>query len=1303
MSEKVKEYVDPIESKSLQLPLNGPDFSWENFQTFCEDFISLSLDTLNCHRYGGKGSKQYGIDIISDSQNGDKWAFSCKQHKKFDKSNAKKALLDTTYPADHYILLLSCDASTTVRETIKNNPKWDVWDVQDISRKVRELPSDKAKILIETHFGKSVRRRFLSLSSRSPFVTSEEFFCPLMNPNNLFNHNWKLIGRNYYLENLDAFIKTETMQVAIITGHGGIGKTKILQAFAENFTGKFRDHHLRFLLEGASINSENFDDLPVNHCIIVVDDAHRRNIDDLKILLSISRQERIKIILSLRPYALERINSLLINFGFDIHEIKELKTLNKLSRDEMIKLAHQALGNEYEHLSDRLIAVTGDNPLMTVIGGRLLAEKAISPALLECDNDFRHAALDKFQEFLLGKIEDRIDPNLCKKILDAISAVSPIRLDNGDYLRVIEEFLGIKRHELINSLDLLEESGVLLRRGYTLRITPDVLADHILHKACLTRHGQATGYSSRIFEAFESVCPERVLQNLAELDWRVNAKSDQECNLIGDVWQKIENEYRNGSNSKRFQILNVLKEVAYHQPKRVLDLIEYTICNPSSIEDEKDLITYIKHDHEDLLRVLPELLKKVSFTVDYLPRCCDILWEIGRDDNKKANAIDTLILIANYDIDKPIIFQKNILDAIIRWIKLPNAHDYLHSPLEILDQLLKKDGASHHANSRFEFVYQPFIINIESVQDIHKQVLNILEECTYSPKTKTVIRAIESLEEALHTANGHKREKDIEKEQSQWIPEQLEILKIINELTIRTTDPLIHLNILNTIRWHANHHPTPIIKEKTQAILNLIPNSFELRLMQALYNSSYVEILDEVDCGYEERLHRIDEINEALAKEFCEIFPDAVNGVNELNRCLEIFKNNGIVIQPNRFLFSISETNSYYASNACDFLIERPSFYLASYLDWLLFGIRKANICSGLNIAKRAVQSKKLGFCLAIARLYKRRWAEKPLSDDIDIIKELLVYPNLEVRQNAIGSLGSIFRSDPQVATDIIIKIYIYNYEILAEELFRLMNDRYGIPYDNFNAEQLESLLKKLEPVKEIDEHVIRMFLKYISRRLPHSLIHFLINRIEYEKRINDFVNWNNIKNWSRRYTAIPFDGLGEELASISENVEYKDMLKEIRDLVIGKNDNINSSFSKLFREISFGFNQDSLEVLDEWTNSGNKKKIEASGEILSEVSSDFIFNHSEFVANLLNSAYNAGHDTYKHICNNLFEAIVRGASITAPGEPDPKYTKLHDQTVEILGNLRLGSPEYQFYSSLKETADRSIKHGLKRDEELFD
>ena len=743
----------------------------------------------------------------------------------------------------------------------------------------------------------------------------------------------------------------------------------------------------------------------------------------------------------------------------------------------------------------------------------------------------------------------------------------------------------------------------------------------------------------------------------------------------------------------------------------MLDLIEYTIRNPASSDCDENSPFVYRHTHESVVHLLPGLLKHISYRLDYLPQCCDLLWELGRDNNHNLNnnAIGILIEIASYNIDKPIIVQKIILEAVNRWIERPDAYDHLHSPLEILEPLLEKSGDSHRLEDHRKVVVTPFnVILIEPVQDIRKHTLKIIEESTYSDQTKTVVRAIESLGKGLRLKIpiNRKGAQNLDIEQAQWVPERSEILEIIDKLAQRMVDPLIHLQIIKTLRWHALHDSSPTIKATAREIIDSIPKSFDLRLTQALTDSFYHEWLDDEEHlrrELEERMQHVSKLNKTLAEEFIEKYPDAVEGVKRLNSNLELIKSNNVKVNPVEFLFSISEINSEYAANACDFLIRTPNFDLVSYLDLLLFEIRKVNLSRGLTIAKQALKSKQMKICLAIARIYYKGWAKELSSDDIDIIKELLIYPNLEVRRIAIGSLLRIYQSNPQNAMTIINNIYIYNYVSLAAELFNIFNNRSGIPYDKLNDLQLEILLKELEPIKEIDDHHIREFLKYISKKSPRSLIQFLINRIEYEKRDADFKNWDDIRNWHKRYIAIPYQGLSEELANLHESAEYKDILRKIRDAMVRNDENLNLRFSDLFKEISFGFNQVSLDVLNEWINSGNEREIVAASELLRDAPSELVLEHFDFVANILDKAYKVGYDCYRKICGILFEATLRGGSTRAFGEPDPRDIHLRDQANKILNELMMGSPEYRFYNLLKEHAENSINRDLKKDEELLD
>ena len=195
------------------------------------------------------------------------------------------------------------------------------------------------------------------------------------------------------------------------------------------------------MAEGVPLAQNGADHLPYEPCVVVVDDAHRRG--DLPALLALSRQRPhvTKLILSCRPQAIDHVRSQLTHGGFDIQEVLVLADVKELSRGEVTELGRQALGSEFAGLADQLAAATWDCPLVTVVGGQLLAKKDISPKSLERDDEFRAIILTRFGEILVGEVGDRIDTPLCRSLLDMIAAIQPIRLDNEKALNFEAEFL----------------------------------------------------------------------------------------------------------------------------------------------------------------------------------------------------------------------------------------------------------------------------------------------------------------------------------------------------------------------------------------------------------------------------------------------------------------------------------------------------------------------------------------------------------------------------------------------------------------------------------------------------------------------------------------------------------------------------------------------------------------------------------------------------------------------------------------------------------------------------------------------
>ncbi len=1292
----------PIEPTQLLLPLNDIAFGWNKFEGFCADFIYKLPYVKDCHRNGKSGNKQDGIDIIADIKDGRKAGFSCKQYDNFGVNDARKAVHATVYPANEYYLLLSCEASNSVRdEWCKNRSNWHVWDTYDISRKIREFPIDIARSLIITHFGNEWVKYFLGIKGLSVFISPMEYFAKLMKPNNLFTHIYSLVGRKHLLELLNIFVDSEEHSVAILSGRGGVGKTKLLHSFSEKFHDLHSNKNILFVDDGVPITAECVNDLPIGPCIVVLDDAHR--CENLPILFALARQRSIKLLLSFRPYASERIRSLLISSKFDINEIRDFGTLNDLDRNEIKDLALNVLGNENAFLADQLVAVGWDSPLVIVVGGRLLVEKKVNPHLLVHREDFKAAVLDKFQEFLLGKITDRIEPKLCRNILELIAAITPVRIN--DLKDEAAAFLNISPSDLVNYLNILESAGILLMRGYTLRIIPDVLSDHILYGACITPDGR-TGYAKKVFENLKMVCSTNILNNLAELDWRARRSGDTSIDLFADIWSSIINDFQNSSNLGRWKLLNKLGNVAYLQPSRILSMVEYAIRNPSNIIDNSEIIKYA---HSDVIQKLPGILENIGHNVDYLPRCCDLLWQIGSDDKRNLNQspnhpIRILKDLAGYDVNKPYIFSEIILNRITAWLKEPNVHNHFHSIFDILEPLFAKSGQPAHQDN-----------------------------------TKIKLKAIKCLEHAIMDPICYKGLEISEETLKQWIPDQKQVLDILERLANCADDPLVHMEIINAISWQACNGRSREIKEKAQGIIASIKKNFEFCLTRVLTNSYLHQKHYARHMDHRKWMEWIEEKNYDLAKKFLEKYPDPYLGFANLNQRLQIIKDGGFEPQPEQFLTRFPYINLGYAISLCELIIENPSCSIAPYFHNILYRIRYKEISRSSDLALRAINTDHVILCRSVAYVYTI-WTECPLFQcDFENIIKLLAHPDDVIKMNAIRSLGVMahrerkigigmaFRaficeenqqpqnplmtltlffnmrkisidslnilalSEKRLGIDIALEVNIEDKTELADILCSIFDEVRGIPIGDLTDKQLNYLVKKLEPIKDIDRHHICEMLKKASKRIPHSVVNLLLSRIKICQNCpND------------EFLPVPYMGFHENIfKDINDCLIYKEMVEALLNFALENRNNF--WISILFNEVSANFQDMCLEILNKWVSTDDADKIMSVGDLLSHSSSDFIFIQQDFISNILDHSFYIGDECYHYIENKLLNIATNRVFHRVRGEPSPEDIDLRDKASEALKHFNAGSPAYDYYYSVRKRAESSIINNCKIDEELQD
>jgi hypothetical protein len=1289
----------PIQLRPELLPLDDPAFTWPRFEAFCRALIALQPGVARVYHYGDQGDEQHGIDLIAELADGTTWAPQCKRYRTFTQGHARKVLAETTYRAEQYTLLLSCVATAKVRDVFAERPDWELWDARDIAARVRVLPIEVAARLVEEHFGPQWRAAFLGLEPASPFLMAEDFFAPLLGTGRLFHHAWELIGREAQLRDLDAFVGADKRAV-LLPGRGGIGKSKLLHAFATAFATRHPGVALRFLHPGATVTAETLPYLPTGPCLLVIDDAHQREKLEREMALLAGHRPvaPLQVLLAGRPHATDRLRGLLTRVGFDAREIAVLPPLQQLARADVLRLAAQVLGTNDLPLVERLAAISGDSPLVTVVGGQLLLQRRIPAALLERDTDFRAAVLDRFSAVLLGLVHERIPNDLCLRLLEMIAALAPLQPHDERFREAASTFLGIDHATLVRHLGTLEAAGVLLRRGTTIRITPDVLADHLLLRACLNEVGDDTGYARRIFEHFGAYAPARLLANLAELDWRLRTAGADGPALLDTIWGEIEAAFDATSHRGRCRLLETLEDAAPYQPRRILALIGRALRQPEAPPDDSPWAAVRPFTQEAVRLALPRLLRRVAYTERELPRCLDLLWELGRDDRRVANQLPdhpmrVLHDLAEYELEKPVTFNRAVLDAVGRWLRAPDAHRHAHSPLDILDALLGKDVEwSRTEGAVVHITVLP--LDATKTRELRDEALAMVAECATADDIRLLRRVVASLLRALRPPSAKFMRTITEEEHAAWIPEQQLILRHLAKLLDRTAEPIVHLDIAEGLVWHARHASAAEVRQAAEGLLARIPDTFEGKLTSLLglgWRRAFASPAeqDEWERLGERRAERL----HAVAAEFRVRFPEPSAAFAYLERFAGELGEVGVELWPQEFLGTLAGQDAAYVRGFLDALLAAPVGAFAPYLNHLLPAVRAADEGHGAAIIERIIADGHAALCYGLAFAYQRDdWLVRLQPRDREHLAALLKHDALPVRLEALRAIRLWGRHQPAEAMALAVAVDFAGNTELAAAVCEVFDKTWGIPLTQLSDRAMEELLDRMVALPSIDNHHICAFVTGVAAHNARAAVRFLLARVTHP-----------LEGLAERYEALPHHH-DIRPTSLESDPEYAAILCDVRDAALALPDahwRASGELAELFKRLAPGFDATALAVLSEWIDSNDPERIMGASLFLHKAPRTFVFGQEDYVAHLLARAEAAGGECRQRAVADLEASATLGMFSGIPGQPFPEHVAMLERASILTARLSPGSATSELYERLADHARTRIRQAEIDREEL--
>lgn len=1136
------------------------------------------------------------------------------------------------------------------------------------------------------------------VAPRHTLVSADEYFGPYLrpSPSRLFHHGWTLVGREATLSHLEDWVGEIEKPIAILSGRGGVGKSKILHAFSLGFSERHPDASLRFALQEIPFQ-DGLNLLPGKN-LIVVDDAHRR--DDIGTLLEFAQRhrDRVKVLVVSRPYRVDYLRSKIGQARFDVRELENLGELGELDRSDVQKLARQALSEPFEAYADRLAELTRDSPLITVLGGQLLAERAVSPDLLERDEEFRSDLLTRFQDEIMGRVSDDIDPGFVTKVLQLVAAAAPIRPELDLFLQTSASLLGSSSGEVLAAIDALEVGGILLRRGRALKITPDVLADHVLHRACMTSSGKPTGFAQVVFDAFKGSAPAAVLENLAELDWRIRSSSGDDTRLLDGIWESLTAEWREGSRRRRRALLELLVDVAYFQPDRTLLLVESAKQNPSSpTPDLPDSWPFNVDPSE--LEILPRLLRHIAYTQEYLPRCCDLLWELGRDDERPPNAhpdhgMRVLIDLASYDLGKRLSVNAKVVDSVERWIRQPDAHDHKNSPMDVLDPILAKVGRNDFVDGPM-WGWRNFLIDPIATGPLRTKALKLISSQLHGKKIQVTLRALESLFSAVGELGVVSGLSVTEDDIAAWLPERLQVLDVIESVITHSPDPIVSFQTAKSLAWHTDSRRFNGVATRAKEIIDKIPRTLETLLLAGLAsdwslwpvaNGSYST--GDVD----ELTQRSQLAVKELVRSFLSNYSNAREAAEALEKALSRLVELGIQVAPWMFWGELAKQGPEILMGITELIVEEPSPQLTGHIGVLISYLREIDQTQAIDIITRILDRGHVVACRAVAS-WGRYCAPDLQAGDITLLERLVGHDDPYVRQITVESVEPLARAQPELIRRLALSVDMGQDRQTAEAVCRALVAVSEMGSTWLDSDTVDRILHKLRLVTHIDGYFVGRFLMLACRQRLLQLTHMFLERI-----------LESGSHAAADFSPLPTQELEEIFASAAEHPEYVEVLTTLRERALRDEWQMEFWLPDLFNAVSGGYSPSALNLLNEWASNNDARKVLAVSRLLRGAPTGFVFDHEEFTAALLEHAFRQGEDVYAQVTSDLCRSTLKGSRQRTLGVENVFKVDViqAERSKQSMANLVAGSPAYRFFKLLNDRAEESMVRERLSDEEEF-
>lgn len=1248
------------------------------FESFSAELAVAVFPGAHVQRFGGRGEKQYGIDVRVVTQAGERIGIQAKRYDKYHPATFKAAVKELDLAeaqVDRCLLLVTATVSVRVQQEAAKHPGWEIWDADVLARKVAALDKDSAVRLVDRYFP-GLREPFLGVSAPTPWETAEQAFDQFQQGDR-YSHRWTLVGRDGELEELVGFVQDDTADASmlgLLTGAAGAGKSRLLKAVCRHL-----EQDTPTVVRVAPRESpapEAFELLPTTgELLVVIDDAQEHGAGLSSFIAHVRHQRpEAKILMAAHPYGLPVVRDALRGLGVD-HTTVPTWSLKELSTTEATALAAEVLGADKQQLAARLAHAAKDCPLLLVAGAVQIREGRLTTSVLQTDEQIRQQLADAF---LRAAIPDHTgDSTRLTNVLRAVSLLQPFRENVPVYQQALADLTGQPFYDLVPHIRTLEEAGVLLRRGSSLRIVPDLLGDVVLADAALLPATAAsTGYLERaqtVLQAHEPLL--HALVNTSRVEWQWSQDTPNAVVLAEPLWTEVAEAIRQAEPQQQATHLPFLRQIGVFQPARTLDLVQWL---------------YEHQTDPALRRALSPVLDAVAHDLRHINDACDLLWDLGRDDPRPLNAdpdhaLRILTQLASYELGKPFAYQQAVIRAVGRWAAANSSSPHPRMPLALLDPIFAAEAKST-AQEGWTLTIQRARIPMEQVQSVRRQALDVLFREYAQEDPCRSARAALSFEAAFR--NTHKAG-------------DTHVTSLLHELRDQTRvikpGPLAALGIRRAVDWNLTYGSSEN-QQAAQEVLDALPTSTAHDLATALHSSWWTPM---------RRTHEIDDHQAALLTWDTQLRITA--------EATKAWQPEEIWQQLQTLLADGYDTFSYAPEHAQPFLdhlfTARPEMaqLICANAAHCSERVRQAVLPAALNAllrqptevgierAKELIASEQASLKRAVATaLADRRSSHQLPTTTLTGLGRLLADDSDPViRRLVVQAAAALSATDHAAAVELVSVVPLAGDADVAQEVARAVTVYEWLSWTDLSREQKSSLFDQLRTLDDLDSYDTQKLLSAVSLTHGDDVLGLLTARVEH---------WEEKAELNYRYTPLPYQWhVPLRLSDTPHRMTY---LRQILSWTAAPEPGSRTASRRehhapdLFRETAQHVDREVRALLLDALRSGLPHERRAAAVLLGSVDGDLVWQDPAFVGEVLRTAAEDSNELLQVVGGSLHSAVATGVRTTSPGKPYPEDTEIRDNAARVITTLEQGSVEDRFYRSLRESAERRIEWSVREDTE---